>query len=216
MLVLGAGPGGYSAAFRAADLGMKTILVERYATLGGVCLNVGCIPSKALLHLAKVMADAEDSAAHGIAFAEPEVDLDGVRGFKDGVVDKLTGGLAGLAKARQVTTVQGHGHFTSLNQLEVERPDGSRRPPAVSRPVSARRQRCPRRWPCNRVPSGIPPAPRARPARRRRPGSSLSNSLPWQPSLAPNHGRERPAPDQAQPAILQLRPQIAGSRSNRS
>jgi dihydrolipoamide dehydrogenase len=127
VLVLGAGPGGYSAAFRAADLGKGVVLVERWPTLGGVCLNVGCIPSKALLHAAKVIAETKEMGAHGIAFAAPEVDVDKLRGWKDGVVKRLTGGLAGLAKARKVTTVQGHGRFTSLNQLEVERPDGSTR-----------------------------------------------------------------------------------------
>ena len=107
VLVLGAGPGGYTAAFRAADLGKKVVLVERYATLGGVCLNVGCIPSKALLHAAKVIADAEDMAHHGVTFGKPAIDLDGVRKFKDGVVAKLTKGLASLAKARKVTVVAG-------------------------------------------------------------------------------------------------------------
>ena len=107
MLVLGSGPGGYSAAFRAADLGMKTVLVERYATLGGVCLNVGCIPSKALLHVAAVMDEAKALAEHGIAFGAPKIDLDKLRGWKDKVVGKLTGGLAGMAKARKVEVVRG-------------------------------------------------------------------------------------------------------------
>jgi dihydrolipoamide dehydrogenase len=98
MLVLGAGPGGYSAAFRAADLGMKTVLVERYSTLGGVCLNVGCIPSKALLHTALVVEEAAALASHGITFGKPQVDLDKLRDFKGGVVKKLTTGLAGMAK----------------------------------------------------------------------------------------------------------------------
>ena len=102
MLVLGAGPGGYSAAFRSADLGMKTVLVERYGTLGGVCLNVGCIPSKALLHTASVMDEVVAMAHHGITYPAPQIDLDKLRGFKDGVVNKLTGGLAGMAKARKV------------------------------------------------------------------------------------------------------------------
>src|SRR5687767_6631904 len=106
MLVLGAGPGGYSAAFRAADMGMKTVIVERYATLGGVCLNVGCIPSKALLHTASVMDEVKLLGHHGIKYATPEVDIDALRGFKDGVVKKLTGGLAGMAKARKVEVVQ--------------------------------------------------------------------------------------------------------------
>src|SRR5439155_23432874 len=101
VLVLGAGPGGYTAAFRAADLGKKVVLVERWPTLGGVCLNVGCIPSKALLHAAKVMDQARAMAAHGIGFAEPSIDVGKLRGWKDGVVRRLTGGLAGLAKQRQ-------------------------------------------------------------------------------------------------------------------
>ena len=100
MLVLGAGPGGYSAAFRSADLGMKTAIVERYATLGGVCLNVGCIPSKALLHVAAVMDETKAMAAHGVTFGAPQVDLDRLRAWKDKVVGKLTGGLAGMAKCR--------------------------------------------------------------------------------------------------------------------
>ena len=125
VLVLGAGPGGYTAAFRAADLGRQVVLVERWPTLGGVCLNVGCIPSKALLHAAKVIAETKEMGHFGIGFGEPEIDLDGLRGWKEGVVKRLTGGLAGLAKQRKVTTVQGYGRFTSLNQLEVERPDGS-------------------------------------------------------------------------------------------
>ncbi len=119
MLVLGAGPGGYSAAFRAADLGMKTVLVERYATLGGVCLNVGCIPSKALLHTAAVMDAAAGLAAHGISFGAPKVDLETLRAFKSKVVGKLTGGLASMAKMRKVTVVQGSGKFTDKNTLEV-------------------------------------------------------------------------------------------------
>ncbi|WP_175838405.1 biotin/lipoyl-containing protein, partial [Burkholderia anthina] len=111
MLVLGAGPGGYSAAFRAADLGMKTVLVERYATLGGVCLNVGCIPSKALLHTSLVVEEAAALASHGITFGAPQVDLDKLRDFKGGVVKKLTTGLAGMAKARKVEVVTGVGAF---------------------------------------------------------------------------------------------------------
>jgi dihydrolipoyl dehydrogenase len=118
VVIVGAGPGGYTAAFRAADLGLKVTLVERYERLGGVCLNVGCIPSKALLHLAKVIADAED--AQGLAFGEPEVDLDGVRDFKDGAVRKLTDGLAGLAKRRKVDVVTGRARFTGPNTLAVE------------------------------------------------------------------------------------------------
>ncbi|MER2557157.1 MAG: dihydrolipoyl dehydrogenase [Candidatus Competibacter denitrificans] len=125
MLVLGAGPGGYSAAFRAADLGMKTVLVERYATLGGVCLNVGCIPSKALLHTAAVMDEAKALAHHGIEFGAPQVNIDKLRGFKDGVVKKLTGGLAGMAKARKVEVVRGVGRFLDPHHLEVELTDGA-------------------------------------------------------------------------------------------
>ena len=119
MLVLGAGPGGYSAAFRAADLGMKTILVERYATLGGVCLNVGCIPSKALLHTAAVMDEVKTMAAHGIGYAPPTIDLAKLRAFKSGVVRKLTSGLAGMAKARKVDVVRGIGKFVDPHHLRV-------------------------------------------------------------------------------------------------
>ncbi|MBK8182475.1 MAG: dihydrolipoyl dehydrogenase [Candidatus Competibacteraceae bacterium] len=125
MVVLGAGPGGYSAAFRSADLGMKTVLVERYATLGGVCLNVGCIPSKALLHTAAVMDEAKALAHHGIEFGAPQVNIDKLRGFKDGVVKKLTGGLAGMAKARKVEVVRGVGRFIDPHHLEVELTDGA-------------------------------------------------------------------------------------------
>ena len=119
MLVLGAGPGGYSAAFRAADLGMKTVLVERYETLGGVCLNVGCIPSKALLHTASVIDEVKHLPDHGITFGAPQIDLGKLRGFKDGVVKKLTGGLAGMAKARKVEVVTGVGAFLDPHHLEV-------------------------------------------------------------------------------------------------
>ncbi len=125
MLVLGAGPGGYSAAFRAADLGLKTVIVERYATLGGVCLNVGCIPSKALLHVAAVMDEAEHMAAAGIRFAKPEVDLDALRAHKDKVVGKLTTGLAGMAKGRKVEVVRGFGTFLDPNHIEVALTIGS-------------------------------------------------------------------------------------------
>ena len=124
MLVLGAGPGGYSAAFRAADLGLKTVLVERYAALGGVCLNVGCIPSKALLHVAAVMEEAAHLADHGVAFAAPKVDLDKLRAHKAKVVSKLTHGLAGMAKARKVDVVRGYGHFLDAHHLEVELTQG--------------------------------------------------------------------------------------------
>ncbi len=120
VVVLGSGPGGYTAAFRAADLGLNTVLVERYERLGGVCLNVGCIPSKALLHLARVIADAEEGAGQGITFGEPQIDLDGVRAFKDNAVDRLTGGLAGMAKTRGVRVVKGSGRFTGPNALDVD------------------------------------------------------------------------------------------------
>jgi dihydrolipoamide dehydrogenase len=119
VLVLGAGPGGYSAAFRAADLGMKTVLVERYPTLGGVCLNVGCIPSKALLHTAAVMDAAVALKDHGISFGAPKVDLEKLRAFKTKVVGKLTGGLASMAKMRKVTVVEGVGKFSGPNSIEV-------------------------------------------------------------------------------------------------
>jgi dihydrolipoamide dehydrogenase len=124
VVVLGAGPGGYTAAFRAADLGLKTVLVERFDTLGGVCLNVGCIPSKALLHIAKVVTDADESADHGVRFGRPEIDLDELRGWKESVVGRLTTGLAGLAKQRNVRVVHGVGAFTSPNTLVVETADG--------------------------------------------------------------------------------------------
>ncbi|MGF6806217.1 dihydrolipoamide dehydrogenase [Paraburkholderia sp. Clong3] len=126
MLVLGSGPGGYSAAFRSADLGMKTVLVERYPTLGGVCLNVGCIPSKALLHTALVIDEAADLAAHGITFGKPQIDLDKLRDFKSGVVRKLTGGLAGMAKARKVEVVVGTGAFVDPNHMEVQTEGGKK------------------------------------------------------------------------------------------
>ena len=124
MVVLGSGPGGYSAAFRAADLGMNTVLVERYPVLGGVCLNVGCIPSKALLHVAAVMDEAKHLAEHGIAYAEPKVDLDALRAWKNKVVGKLTGGLTGMARARKVTVLQGTGSFAGPNHLAVETKEG--------------------------------------------------------------------------------------------
>jgi dihydrolipoamide dehydrogenase len=125
VLVLGAGPGGYSAAFRAADLGMNVVLVDRWPRLGGVCLNVGCIPSKALLHAAKVIAETKEMAAHGLSFADPQIDIDKLRGWKDGVVKRLTGGLAGLAKQRKVEVVRGTGVFTSMNHVQVTAEDGS-------------------------------------------------------------------------------------------
>ncbi|AOR66122.1 dihydrolipoyl dehydrogenase [Burkholderia stabilis] len=126
MLVLGAGPGGYSAAFRAADLGMKTVLVERYSTLGGVCLNVGCIPSKALLHTALVIDEAAALASHGISFGKPQVDLDKLRDFKGSVVKKLTTGLAGMAKARKVEVVTGVGAFVDPYHMEVQGENGKK------------------------------------------------------------------------------------------
>jgi len=119
MLVLGAGPGGYSAAFRAADLGLKTVLVERYATLGGVCLNVGCIPSKALLHVASVMDEVKHFDGYGITYAEPQIDLAKLKTHKEKVVGKLTGGLAQMAKMRKVTVVTGNGSFVDPNHLSV-------------------------------------------------------------------------------------------------
>jgi dihydrolipoamide dehydrogenase len=125
-LVLGAGPGGYTAAFRAADLGQRVVLVERYASLGGVCLNVGCIPSKALLHAAKVITEAEEMSHFGIKMSRPEIDISALRGWKESVIKKLTGGLSGLAKARKVQVVQGKGGFTSPNSLSVETAEGTK------------------------------------------------------------------------------------------
>ncbi|MFL6656759.1 MAG: dihydrolipoyl dehydrogenase [Massilia sp.] len=127
MMVLGAGPGGYSAAFRSADLGMNTVLVERFASLGGVCLNVGCIPSKALLHVAAVIDETASMAKHGVTFAAPQIDIDQLRAYKDKVITKMTGGLAGMAKARKVTVVQGVGQFVSANHIEVTAADGSKK-----------------------------------------------------------------------------------------
>jgi len=135
MLVLGSGPGGYSAAFRSADLGMKTVLVERYASLGGVCLNVGCIPSKALLHTAAVMDEVKTMGAHGISYAAPTIDLDKLRAFKDSVVKKLTGGLAGMAKSRKVEVVRGIGRFLDAHHLEVQVTSGTGREPTSERKV---------------------------------------------------------------------------------
>jgi dihydrolipoamide dehydrogenase len=125
VLVLGSGVGGYTAAFRAADLGKKVILVERYPKLGGVCLNVGCIPSKALLHLSKVIAEAEEAAQHGVTFGQPKIDLEKLRSFKNGVVDRLTKGLGGMTEKRGVTVVEGTGHFVSPRMLEVETAEGT-------------------------------------------------------------------------------------------
>ena len=125
LLVLGAGPGGYSAAFRAADLGLKVVIVERYAALGGVCLNVGCIPSKALLHVAAVMDEVSHLGDLGVDFGRPIVNIDKLRGHKDKVIGKLTGGLAAMAKMRKVTTVRGYGSFVSANHVEVEETSGT-------------------------------------------------------------------------------------------
>ncbi|HTF15673.1 MAG TPA: dihydrolipoyl dehydrogenase [Burkholderiales bacterium] len=124
MLVLGSGPGGYSAAFRAADLGLSTVLIERYAALGGVCLNVGCIPSKSLLHTAAIMDGARAMAAHGVTFAEPSIDMDRLRDFKDKVVGKLSSGIAGMAKMRKVTVLTGVGSFVGPNHMAVETKEG--------------------------------------------------------------------------------------------
>ena len=123
--VLGSGPGGYTAAFRAADLGLKVVLIERYTTIGGVCLNVGCIPSKALLHTAKVITDAEDTASHGVSFSQPKIDLDQLRNWKSNkVVKKLTMGLSQMAKQRDVKVIEGEGKFASPNQITVNLNDG--------------------------------------------------------------------------------------------
>ena len=135
MMVLGSGPGGYSAAFRSADLGMKTVLVERYATLGGVCLNVGCIPSKALLHIAGVMDEAKSFAEHGITYSAPQVDLTKLLAWKNKVVGKLTGGLSGMAKARKVDVVRGSGTFLDAHHLEVALTDGPGRAPTGAKKI---------------------------------------------------------------------------------
>jgi len=137
LLVLGAGPGGYSAAFRAADLGLKVILVERYATLGGVCLNVGCIPSKALLHVAAVMDEVSHMADLGVDFGKPVVNIDKLRGHKEKVIGKLTGGLAAMAKMRKVTTVRGYGAFVGSHHVEVEETTGTAQEKTGSRKVIA-------------------------------------------------------------------------------
>jgi dihydrolipoamide dehydrogenase len=120
VLVIGSGPGGYTAAFRAADLGLRTVLVERYPTLGGVCLNVGCIPSKALLHASRVITEAEEAAGFGIGFGPPTIDLDRLRAWKDGVVGTMTAGLAGLARRRDVEVVQGEATFASPHSVTVD------------------------------------------------------------------------------------------------
>ncbi len=126
VVVLGSGPGGYTAAFRAADLGKKVVMIERYATIGGVCLNVGCIPSKALLHAARVISEAEEMAHFGVKFGAPAVDIDALRGWKDGVVGRLTKGLAGLAKQRKVDVLTGTGRFASPHMIEVTAADGTK------------------------------------------------------------------------------------------
>ncbi len=126
LVVLGSGPGGYTAAFRAADLGLKTVLIEKDPYLGGVCLNVGCIPSKALLHAAKVITETEEMADHGVKFSKPSIDIDSLRDWKNSVVTKLTGGLKGLAKGRKVEVVTGKGTFSGPNQISVETPDGTK------------------------------------------------------------------------------------------
>ncbi|BBJ00321.1 dihydrolipoyl dehydrogenase [Ferrigenium kumadai] len=126
VVVLGAGPGGYTAAFRAADLGKQVVLIEKHATLGGVCLNVGCIPSKALLHVAKVINEAEEVSHHGVTFAKPKIDIDAIRTWKESVIGKLTGGLAGLAKQRKVQVVRGTAKFTSPNSLSVQTAEGEK------------------------------------------------------------------------------------------
>ncbi len=126
VLVLGAGPGGYTAAFRAADLGLKVALIERYSKLGGVCLNVGCIPSKALLHAVAVIDEAESMADRGVVFGAPEIDLDKLRGWKEKVVGQLTGGLASMSKQRGVTVIQGRGMFSEAHEMTIETADGSR------------------------------------------------------------------------------------------
>ncbi|MGO4999430.1 dihydrolipoyl dehydrogenase [Oceanisphaera sp. W20_SRM_FM3] len=125
VVVLGSGPAGYSAAFRAADLGLETVLVERYSTLGGVCLNVGCIPSKALLHIAKVMEEAKTMGSHGVTFAAPQIDLDQIRNHKEKVIGQLTQGLGGMAKMRKVKVVNGYGKFTGPNTIVVEGEGGN-------------------------------------------------------------------------------------------
>ena len=125
LVVLGSGPGGYTAAFRAADLGLNVIMIERYESIGGVCLNVGCIPSKALLHTAEIMNEAAEFGEQGITFSKPEIDLDKLRAHKDSVINKLTGGLVGLAKQRKVTIVKGFGKFNSANSLVVTDEAGS-------------------------------------------------------------------------------------------
>ena len=127
VVVLGSGPGGYTAAFRAADLGKKVILIEEHTSLGGVCLNVGCIPSKALLHAAKVIEESKEMGEFGVSFGKPKIDLDKLRGWKDGVIGKLTKGLTGLAKQRNVEVLVGRGQFTGTNMIEVQSADGAQK-----------------------------------------------------------------------------------------
>ena len=126
VVVLGAGPGGYTAAFRAADLGKQVVLIEKHTSLGGVCLNVGCIPSKALLHVAKVISEADEVAHHGVTFAKPAIDIDKIRGWKESIIGKLTGGLKQLAKQRKVQVIQGTAKFTSPNSISVQTPEGEK------------------------------------------------------------------------------------------
>ncbi len=137
VVVLGAGPGGYSAAFRAADLGLKVALIERYSTLGGVCLNVGCIPSKALLHNVAVLEEAKHLAANGITFGEPSIDLEKIRAYKDGVVGKLTGGLSGMAKARKVTIITGVATFKDSHHFQVQLSEGGEQEVAFKHAIIA-------------------------------------------------------------------------------
>lgn len=127
VVVLGSGPGGYTAAFRAADLGKKVVLIERYESIGGVCLNVGCIPSKALLHVAEVITEAKEFAELGVSYNDPEINIDKIRGHKEGIVGKLTGGLKQLAKQRKVEIVQGYGRFSSTHTIEVENAAGDKK-----------------------------------------------------------------------------------------
>src|SRR5699024_7497604 len=137
VVVIGGGPGGYSAAFRAADLGLKVILVERYSTIGGVCLNVGCIPSKALLHVVDVMESAKSFADIGITYETPKIDIDKLRGFKESVIGKLTGGLAGMAKIRKVEVVEGFATFKNDHHLAVQLTDGSMREISFNKAIIA-------------------------------------------------------------------------------
>ncbi len=153
VLVLGSGPGGYSAAFRAADLGLKTVLVERYPVLGGVCLNVGCIPSKALLHTAAIMDAARELVVHGISFSEPAIDLETLRAFKEKVVGKLTGGLSGMAKMRKVTVLHGVGAFLDPHHLKVETAGGAKSVRFASAIIAAGSQAAKLRLGGNELPS---------------------------------------------------------------